>query len=88
MFLTGIMFMLNLLKTISRLFLVEATVTHKGQPKPLLWDRLKFSSRFAFANSSKVKIYLIKCAHNLYYKVDHIVVDDQLKNTFAKKIEW
>ena len=45
------------LKMISRLFLVEATVTHKGHPKPLMWERLKFTQRFDFVNSSKVIRY-------------------------------
>ena len=45
-----------------RIFLVEATVTHKGMRKPLVWDRLKFTQRFSFVNATKV---------------DHVVVDDQ-----------
>ena len=47
---------------VDRIFLVEATVTHKGMRKPLVWDRLKFTQRFSFVNATKV---------------DHVVVDDQ-----------
>jgi len=47
---------------VDRIFLVEATVTHKGMRKPLVWDRLKFTQRFNFVNATKV---------------DHVVVDDQ-----------
>ena len=47
---------------VDRIFIVEATVTHKGMRKPLVWDRLKFTQRFTFVNATKV---------------DHVVVDDQ-----------
>ena len=47
---------------VDRIFLVEATVTHKGMRKPLVWDRLKFTQRFTFVNATKV---------------DYVVVDDQ-----------
>ena len=41
---------------------MEATVTHKGMRKPLIWERLKFTERFSFVNPTKV---------------DHVVVDDR-----------
>ena len=46
---------------VDQIFLVEATVTHKGMRKPLIWERLKFAERFSFLNATKV---------------DHVVVDD------------
>lgn len=46
---------------VDQIFLVEATVTHKGMRKPLIWERLKFTERFSFLNATKV---------------DHVVVDD------------
>jgi len=60
------------LDLVDRLFLVEATVTHKGHPKPLMWERLKFTQRFEFVNFSKV---------------EHVVADDQLKTTDSKEKE-
>ena len=51
----------NMVTKVDRIFLVEATVTHKGMRKPLIWERLKFTERFSFVNATKV---------------DHVIVDD------------
>ena len=66
--------LLDFSKMIWRLFLVEATVTHKGHPKPLMWERLKFTPRFAFADFSKVRqrekykqMDFWKCDLNLFF---------------------
>lgn len=61
------------LEMIDHVFIVEATVTHKGIPKPLMWERLKFTERFRFVNKSKVS---------------HVVVDDQMKSKRAREEEW
>ena len=34
---------------------VEANVTHKGRSKPMLWEMLRETKRFAFAKSGKVE---------------------------------
>ena len=38
---------------------VEANVTHKGRSKPMLWNLLKKTKRFKFADSDKVKPILL-----------------------------
>jgi hypothetical protein len=58
---------------VDMIFLVESTVTHKGKPKPLMWERLKFTERFAFVNMSRVS---------------HVVVDDRLRTRRAREEEW
>jgi len=52
---------------------VEATKTHKGEPKPLMWERLKYEERFKFVNQSKVI---------------HIIVDDIIDSDKAKDDMW
>ena len=62
------------LDMVDKIFIVEATATHRGRPKPLFWERLKFSPRFSFVNRAKV---------------EHVVVDDRLMNSgLAKEEEW
>jgi len=58
---------------VDKIFLVEATTTHKAKLKPLMWERLKFTERFHFVNSSKVV---------------HVVVDDRLKSKRAEEEQW
>jgi len=58
---------------VDKIFLVEATTTHKAKPKPLMWERLKFTERFQFVNSTKVA---------------HIVVDDRLRSRRAEDEQW
>jgi len=36
------------------IFIVEATVTHHGEKKPLMWERLQFDERFRFLPKNKV----------------------------------
>ena len=36
------------------IFIVEASTTHRGVPKPLMWERLKMTPRFSFVTSSQV----------------------------------
>jgi len=43
------------------IFIVEATVTHHGDKKPLMWERLQFDQRFLFLPPNKVV---------------HVIVDD------------
>ena len=42
------------LPMVDKVFLVEATTSQKGKAKPLMWEQLKTTDRFKFANSSKV----------------------------------
>ena len=42
-----------------KLLTVEANVTHKGRSKPMLWDMLKKTKRFKFADTEKVKPILL-----------------------------
>ena len=42
-------------------------------PKPLMWEKVKFSDRFSFVNTSKVV---------------HIVADDSLDTKKWQEFEW
>jgi len=58
---------------LDKIFIVESTITHKGKPKPLMWERLKFTERFNFVNASKVV---------------HVVADDQGNTEAAENELW
>ena len=58
-------------------FLVEATVTNQGQPKPLLWERVKNSQRFGFLREEGVMT-----------RVVHLVVDDRMAGKKSSEVIW
>ena len=61
------------LDLVDYVFIVEATKTHKGATKPVMWERLKYQERFKFVNQSKVV---------------HVIVDDIIDSDKAKEDMW
>ena len=58
-------------------FLVEATVTNQGQPKPLIWERVKNSERFRFLRDEGVTT-----------RVVHLIVDDRMAGKKSSEVMW
>ena len=82
------------LEMVDKLFLVEATATHKGvrrclastppqMSKVLVWERLKFTERFQFVDHGKVTGLV-----ETMVQVEHVVVDDRLLTREAEEEEW
>ena len=73
-------------------FLVEATRTHRGDKKPILWERLKyehsntsikhwncrFTERFSFLREDQV----------IHVVVDHLGDDVVHRNKAKEGVEW
>ena len=44
----------QVLDLVDVVFIVEASVTHHGDKKPLMWERLQYEDRFRFVEPGKV----------------------------------
>jgi len=63
----------EMLDIVDIVFLIEATKSHKGEPKPLMWERIKYEDRFSFVNQTKIV---------------HIIIDDLVDSQQAKSNIW
>ena len=77
-------------------FLVEATRTHRGDKKPILWERLKYEQSKIHYHTSPKKLYcrfterfsFLREDQVIHVVVDHLGDDVVHKNKAKDGVEW